>query len=154
MCTAIADVCRGEKSEARMPAIRPRDGNDDILIGRCEPRMIATLKASKLSTLFYIDAKSTGRSCFSFSVWRLAVLRGWISHFWIPPKLLFSLNSSVRCNATTNIWDRLLRYQWFVFTRFHNLLFVHCRSGQQHQEIEPPSLKQRAVIKSPRNKLR
>ena len=57
-----------------MPAIRPRDGNDDILIGQCEPRMIATLKASKLSlALFYIDAKSTGRSCFSFSVWRLAV---------------------------------------------------------------------------------
>jgi hypothetical protein len=55
-----------------MPAIRPRDGNDDILIGRREPWMIATLKASKLSlALFYIDVKSTRRCCFSFSVWRL-----------------------------------------------------------------------------------
>jgi hypothetical protein len=72
-----------------MPAIRPRDGNDDILIGQCEPRMIATLKASKLSlALFYIDAESTRRSCFRFSVWRLGCTPRLDFPFLDPPEAI------------------------------------------------------------------
>ena len=112
-----------------MPAIRPRDGIDDILIGRREPWMTATLKASKLSlALLYISVKSTRRCCFSFSVWHLGCTPRLVLPFWIQPKLLFSLNFSVRCNATTNIWDGLLRYQdirvWGLYSFTISCLFI------------------------------